>query len=149
MTENFSKNQRGTALLEGAIVLPLVIVLAIISLDLLRLSFHALSMQYVAEAVLREAILPSATTADLLGDAQTRARGLGITLTADNVALCPLISGAPPCPTGTMNIGEPEDLIMLRIQLPMNGFIIGPRISSLFTRRYDINAVVIGKREPA
>lgn len=135
--------EAGVSMVEGALILPLFIGLALVGVDLLRLAYHWVSLQYLAERAMRRAVIAGTTATDVQSFIVEHARAVSLTVQPANIALCPI--SAAPCP-GIANVGQSNDMLQLVISVPADGFILGQR--ALVGRlRLTISATTRGERE--
>ena len=149
--------QSGKSLLEFVIVGPFFFLFVLLALDMLRISYQLLTVQFVGSRVFREAIvgppavLPSGTThLNFVEDSVVvAARDLGIDITPDQISVCPVnvyvTAASPPC--GADNLGHPGDLIVMDIQVPTNGF-VATLVGILGRNTFILRSIVIVQNEP-
>lgn len=137
------KDVRGATTLEYAIAFPLYLVFLLCTLELLRISYNSLSLQYICTEVARELSINAPTnSAEVKNAVETRLSAFGIDLnySTDSVTFCPVrIYGASACPNGSFVAGkrlspmafsvkkEIQEFILPKVLLPvyrLEGFII-------------------------
>ncbi len=146
------RSEKGATMVEYSIILPLFFVLVLTTFDLLRLGFNALSIEYVGARVMRLAALgppsplpPSYTTFEkyLEDEMITLGAPLGLRLKHEDISFCPI--GMAPC--GSDNAGKPRDLVVTRLRVPVNGYVIGEAMR-LAKTTYFLGTTLITKNEP-
>lgn len=148
--------QLGATILEFAIAGPFFLLLLLVSIDFLRLSYHALTVQFVATKVLRQAVVgpqgrPTAYSSQeewIQKETIRIARSLGIVLSADQVAICPMqivLAGAS-CDPLNDNAGGPGDMIAVQINAPTRGYSWSPAMR-IGGRIYNISGLVVARNE--
>lgn len=158
------RDTRGATLVEFAIVGPLFLVLLIVTIDLLRISYSALTLQYVTARVAREVAvgpskrprqvdgnpLPGYETQGswLITDMTGLANALNISLRPDHITICSfanLVSGDTCSPDDADHSGQ---IIAIRVLMPAESFLVGPMINLFTRRRYNITSLVVARNEP-
>ncbi len=134
----------GAVMVEHVVILPLLLIFLTVALDMLRISYNSLSTQFIAARVLREA------STGLLDGTQVQTRvldlagELSIPLAVENVSMCPITQ----YPCSGVSIGGAGEVVVLRIDVPIRGFLFGDRIWQLSAERFNLNAFVASRMEP-
>lgn len=149
MTIRSVRDERGATLVEHAIALPIFLFFLIISIEFLRVSYYALSLQYTASAVMRDISLnPPTGQGDLHTRATQRLRGFAIKLDIPGsaaVTLCPVGQyNTGSCPIGSYNPGTQFDLMALSIRMRIRDSLLLHFVDPVYT----IEGLVVGRNEP-
>ena len=137
-------DQRGATLFEFSIVLPLCLAFLIVSFDLLRVSFNALTVQFVATRVIRQASTGALSSANIENQIINLAGGGGVRLTRSDFSLCSIDS----YPCSSVTLGNPNETIVLSINIPVRGLMFGPRPWQLSASQFNLSTSVLGRMEP-
>lgn len=141
-------NERGATAVEFAIVAPCLFFLLIVTMELLRLCYVALALQYIASATIRHAVVnvtPSAGQTheqEVVQYAQDLAQSLLVPLTGDDIALC---SPHDSCSnnkgpwTFADNAGGSEQTIRVQLRHPVH---------VMFIADYVVAISAVGQNEP-
>ena len=140
-------NERGATLVEHAIALPLFLLFLIISCDLMRVSYNALTLQFVVERTMREASLGTMTANNILQEVTTRANKLGVPLSNSDISLCPANVASSSC--SGVTTGSSNELMALRALVPTRGFLLGEKGFQLLSTNFSLRAMALGRYEPA
>ena len=138
-------DERGAVFVEHTIALPLFFAILIVGFDLLRISYNAVTVQFVASRVMREASLGLTSASKIQSTAINLANKLGVPIKNSDVALCPAAQSR--C-TG-INPGASLELMVLQIDVPINGLLFGSRLGTTRKSVFLLQAAAIGKMEPA
>jgi len=121
LRERSLRSERGATMLEGVFALTFLLLFLLVSVDLLWAGFRVVGMQHVVERGLRLAIIPGTTSTAVRASIIQMSRELNVELTNANIHLCPVLDSSatvgPPC-APQVNLGNPGDLLNLRIQVP-------------------------------
>lgn len=135
--------EKGATSVEFALIISFLLFFIFIGIDLLYLSYKALSLQYAASSVLRETVVgkPESSPAgydhahEMKVKIKEKAEAFGLKLENRQIRICPLSD--PGCTSNNTSVAE--DLILISIDY---------ETTMLFMSDYTINAVAVGKNEP-
>lgn len=141
---NRLNKQNGGVLHEYAITISTIAVVIFSGLNLLVSSYHALTVQFIANRALRMAVIgpPSPTpvgynhTTAIRDFITSYGRRLGVAIDNEEISICP-ISNQSCYPS--ISAGNPNEWIMIRINL-------NERIFNKFG--YNTTAIAVGRNEP-
>lgn len=128
-------SERGAAMIESALALPLFFFLLIVGFDLLRMSYRAVSLQYLAERTSRYAVVRAVTGADIQNEFDALASSFGLDVSTASISYCPVTTS----PCSGMQPGKPGELMVFRVTLP------NPII--LLFATFTLEATVVSKNE--
>lgn len=142
-------DERGATMVESALALPLFLLILLSTIDLLRVIQFDISLHYTLANAARWGIIgerldnPLAPGIPLTREEsielrlQETAQSYGITLSADEIQLCPATD--PGCSADFA--GNPNDFFLITVSRPMALFAFGGKSLTL-------KATVISKNEP-
>lgn len=137
-------DEAGATLVEATLVMPLLLLCLITSFELLRVAYNAISIQFVAERVMRQYIVSPMSPSALTTLVVSTGSSLGLKIDPANVTLCR--STTATCSTvETTNRG---DVVALNIQLPTVAQSWAPSRLAVSARNFQLTATVVGKNEP-
>jgi len=143
MDRQIIEEEAGATTVEMALVSGLLLFVIFVGIDMLYLSYQALSLQYTATTVLRQAVLgepevlpPGYNHVDTMKNRmKDLAAGFGLELLPSQISICPVVD--PNCPVSYS--AEPGEIIIVQINFPSR---------VLFVDQYNVNATAIGRNEP-
>lgn len=143
-------NESGAVLLEAVPVVALLLFISLVGIDMLRLGYSAVSLQFAATRAAREAIFPNQAAvsgpvrAALIERAlMANARTLGVAVGPEHISICTVRQ--PGCAVD--NAGTINDLYTVEVRLSQRGFVLRSA-SSLGSDFFEISARVIARNEP-
>lgn len=143
-----ASNERGATLIESAIALPLFLIALIASLELLRISYVALSVQFSLTKALRELSIEDKAYApsSIRNKVASRLSGFSISLDdTDVLTMCPVDSyKTSNCPVGTVKRGDAQELMVLSLSKKIKESLLPGFLLDWYT----LHSQVIGKNEP-
>lgn len=118
--------EKGASLVEHALALPVLLIFLVVSFDMLRLSYVALTSQFIATRVVREAVIGPAKfnippynqaatpyTAYIGGEIIQSARRFGVRIAQSNISIeCVAAGGCGGNP------GQPGVLVVVELRIP-------------------------------
>lgn len=147
------KEQRGTAMVEFSVAAPFFFVFVVATLELLRLSFNMLSLQFVVDDVMRQIVVSSPQVIANRGFASreeyivetiiAEARSFGVSVQPEAVGMRATVGGVWVENTA----GTPESLLAVDVQVPTSGFVWN-NIAKLARQDFTLRVRVLGKNEP-
>ena len=138
------RNERGATLVEHAIVLPIFMVLLIVVLDFLRISYNALTVQFVVANVIRQVSIGEMGN-DSIQSAITRsAKKFGVPISTEQIALCPVSQ----YPCSAVVKPEANELVILQVQVPTNGLVFGNGLGQLSGGSFRLEGTALIRMEP-
>ena len=144
-------NDRGSVMVEAAIALPLFLVCVIVGLDLLRIAYTALSVQFIATVAMRQATLGESTNNQIATHVD-RLGGIFFVPIDPNqdVRMCHLRDYPANCHTlgSGFSQGTPGELAVLRVQSRTSTLLIGRAVKFLTQRPLALARVVVMRMEP-
>ena len=134
-------------MIEHALVLPLFILVIICAMELFRVGYVAVTTQFVAARLMREAGINVAAVPDVRAAIEESLKIYQVNLSSsDVVTYCPIDSFATAaCPKGGIVRGSPRSLMILTVEQPMSGIVL-PGLNTMNIR---VTAQVIARNEPA
>jgi hypothetical protein len=140
------RDGRGATLIESAIAFPFLILFLLVALDLVRVSYNALSLQYIVASVMREVEVGSLTEGAVAVEISKMAQAAGMEFAANgSVSLC-LVENYPGSCSGVA-VGNPGDLMVLAINLELDSYALSA-LGLLTRRTISISTQAVGKIEP-
>jgi hypothetical protein len=147
----FTGNDRGATFVEHAIALPFFVGLILVSVELLRLAYCQLSMQFVLTSVMREASINQSV--DISAEIHERLAALGVALddSNDTITVCPrsLFPDSAPCTSGAIIPGEPLEPVVYRIEKRGSSFMPFDIGWLIHREQITLTSLVLGRNEPA
>ena len=134
--------ERGVALIEAAVVIPLMLVVLIVTFELLRVSYIAVSLQFVAERVMRQYVISPMAPSVLQTTVVNSARSLGVNVTVADIKLCRLPNGA----CATVEATAKGDFVGLTIDAPTNALSWLGRVG-VGRRLFQLRTTVLARNE--
>lgn len=139
-------NQRGATLIEGAIVLPVLLITTIAALDLLRCSYIGLTTQFTVTRVLRDAVIgpeifnvdPYKQTATpyeeyIIDQIQQTSAKFSVGILREQISI-----ECVPKANCASTAGQPRALVKVEIRRPTR---------ALFVATIDIQSIALAKNE--
>ena len=142
-----SQNERGAVLIESTIALPIFFAILVVGFDLLRISYNAVTVQYVASSVMRQASLGKMDASKLQDYVLGAARERGVPLMPEDVALCS--ANLDPDDCIGITAGDSIQLMILRINVPIRGYVFRSKLGGTKATRYFLQASSLGRMEPS
>lgn len=144
-------------MVEFAIVIFIFLAIVIVGIDLLRLSYEAVSLQFVTNSVMREVVVgpsmrpPAYATQEQWIEQEIirRAVGLGLDIVPANIKMCSfrdLVANIP-CGSAGNNAGGAGEVISVEVRVPMSG-IVWVGAGTLARRTFEMQSLSISKNEP-
>ena len=132
-------------MVEHAIVLPFFLLLILASVEVLRIMYNHICLQYALTEASRFALAQEngATTTQIRDAMEARLTSLGIPFTAafDTFTVCP---AGGTCTAGAITPGAPEQMIVYSLTRRMNFLGFRTNVTSL-----NVTATVFARNEPA
>lgn len=141
--------ERGATLVEFTLVFPMLLLFSIIGVDLLRVAYQQLSLQYVLAREKRAILLGSYSDARTIRakfDEHLRTFGLSLGPN-DSLTVCPMASYRKECPEGTVVTPAADTLIALSVKRRVELFVM-PQTDQLGNGTITLGAVTLGMSEP-
>ena len=144
--------QRGATLVENVIALPLFFVVLIIGIELLRVSYVKLSLQFLLTEVARESqINPGLDAQEFRNMLTNRLSLFGVSLNPerDSISVCPITSA--PCENNEVLLGARRDVMIYRVDKELDLFFLPEGAASVLTissKSLGLTARVMGRNEP-
>ena len=139
-------NERGATFVEAALALPFLILFSLVAFDLLRISFQALSVQYLAVGIMRQIEVGTITPNDIVNRLTASAKSAGVDLAKNGtVELCPVENYPGKC-TGTQ-ARTAGALMVLNVELQFDSYLLSA-LTLLSKNKIRYSAQVLGKIEP-
>lgn len=141
------RGEGGATLIESAIAITLLLLLLVVSIEFLRLSHAVLTVRYVSARVMRQVVLGTMNSTEIVDEVVNTSKRFGLALGPGNVAMCRLESY--PCTWGVVDAGAPDALMILEIGGPMRSVTLSAVEGlGLTFRDGNFTSRVIGKIEP-
>lgn len=125
------RSEQGATLVEAVLVMPLFLMFFIVAIELLRVSYTQITMQYVAARVAREISINYGSGVNV----EERFKELfnrfavGFDKNRDVITVCPLSLGS--CAPGTLSFGAAREPVIVRVSKRVTLFFVPQRAVAL------------------
>ena len=140
-------NEKGSTLLETTIALPLLFLCLIVTIELLRVSYIKLSMQFALTETARQSFIQPLDGPGFQALLENELRRYGVFLApGDVITVCPA-TGA--CPDGVINPGVRNEFMSFQLLRSVDLFFLPAEVIQVISlSTFDITARVLGRNEP-
>ena len=131
------RDSRGATTVELTVVAPVLFAFSIVALELLRLCFTGLTIQFVAAKALRQAVISPTSAQGIAATVSDLGARFGVPIAPEQIEVCHLI-GDGTCVGGGSAPGSNE-LLVIKVARPTALLLFG---------NYTLRGLVIGRNEP-
>lgn len=140
----FVADERGATLIEAALIVPLMVLILICCFEALRMSYFAVSIQFVVERALRNYVVAPMAPAALRDEVIAQSRLIGLSIAPSQITLCRLENAG----CGTIEATERGQFVVLNVRLTPLFSTWAPGQMGVLMRNIALDATVVGRNEP-
>jgi len=129
---------------EAALIVPLMVLLLIFSFEALRMSYYAVSVQFLVERTLRNYIVTPMAPAALQNEVILEGRRIGLTIDPSQISLCRLENAG----CHSIETTQRGDFVILNVRLVPLFSTWAPGYLGVVMRALALDATVVGRNEP-
>lgn len=146
MSRSFASSD-GVVFLETAMVLPLFFTFLLVGMDLLRVSYNALTAQFVIERAMRQIVVHQVTKPQVQTLVTAIAGDFGLTIDTNKIQLCPISNGTSSPNCNDVVPGASGALMALTVDIEPHGILLGRMGTSILTSIFKIRSMVVARNE--